>query len=207
VGRRGGGDWGPGGGEDRQHRFLCYDLLPGRVMPGHPLFAWRVRNGASPDDLAAFVRAPIALDVLGLNFYPQWSTQQLSADSKGRLIYRAVEKDGAGFAELIASYYERYRRPVMVTETSAFGADDLRSRWLAASVGAIKGLRGQGVPVHGYTWFPLFTMIDWRYRTGRGPLDDYRLDLGLYALDQGGAETRWRATPLVEQFRDYVANP
>src|SRR5262245_497635 len=193
--------------EDQQRSFLCYDLLTGRVTPSHPLFAWLVRNGASPDDLATFTHSPIALDVLGLNFYPQWSTQQLSVDSNERLVYRAVEKDGAGFATLISDYYQRYHAPIIVTETSAFGAESVRARWLAASVGAIKALRGQGVPVHGYTWFPLFTMIDWRYRTGRGPPNDYRLDLGLYALDRGGAETRWRATPLVEQFRGYVADP
>lgn len=65
-------------------------------------------------------------------------------------------------------------------------------------------LRSRGVPVLGYTWFPLFTMVDWRYRFGRGPLEEYRLDLGLYTLD-GAA--RWSATPLVEQFRSYVADP
>jgi hypothetical protein len=59
--------------------------------------------------------------------------------------------------------------------------------------------------VLGYTWFPLFTMIDWRYRFGRGPLQEYRLELGLYSLD--GDEQRWRPTPLVEQFRSYVADP
>jgi hypothetical protein len=58
--------------------------------------------------------------------------------------------------------------------------------------------------VLGYTWFPLFTMIDWKYRFGRGPLDEYRLDLGLYTLN--GSQPRWRATPLVEQFRSYITD-
>jgi hypothetical protein len=47
-------------------------------------------------------------------------------------------------------------------------------------------------------------MVDWKYRFGRGPVEEYRLDLGLYTLD--GAD-RWRATPLVEQFRSYVIDP
>src|ERR1700752_5536588 len=95
----------------------------------------------------------------------------------------------------------------MITETSAFGKGEVRARWLAASVAAIKGLRHQGIPVLGYTWFPLFTMIDWKYRFGQGPLEDYRIQLGLYTLGNGGSDTRWHATPLVEQFRGYVAPP
>jgi hypothetical protein len=47
-------------------------------------------------------------------------------------------------------------------------------------------------------------MIDWRYRFGRGPLKEYRLELGLYSLD--GDDQRWRPTPLVEQFRSYVSD-
>lgn len=192
--------------EDQRRGFLCYDLLTGRVTPDHPLFGWLLRSGANPDNLAAFARDPLQLDVLGLNFYPQWSTQQIAVDARGRLTYRAAEKDGAGFAKLIADYYERYKAPVIVTETSAKGSQSVRSRWLAASVAAIRQLRESGVPVLGYTWFPMFTMIDWRYRFGREPLEKYRLDLGLYALDEG-AEGRWRPTPLVEELQRYVADP
>jgi hypothetical protein len=34
-------------------------------------------------------------------------------------------------------------------------------------------------------------------------LDEYRLDLGLYTQD---GTQRWRATPLVEQFRSYISD-
>ncbi|HYP20965.1 MAG TPA: hypothetical protein VEY08_12895, partial [Chloroflexia bacterium] len=57
-----------------------------------------------------------------------------------------------------------------------------------------------------YTWFPIFTMIDWSYRLAKGPVEQYRLELGLYRLGRTG-EPRWAATPLVEQFRAYVADP
>lgn len=190
--------------EDQRRGFLGYDLLTGRVDAEHPLFTWLLRNGAGPDEIRDIGRAAIPLDVIGLNFYPQWSTQQVSVNRKGRLEYRAVEQDGAGFVHLIEDYYRRYNVPIMVTETSAKGAVDVRSRWLAASVAAIRQLREEGVPVLGYTWFPLFTMIDWRYRYGKRPLEHYLLDLGLYTL---GSERRWEATPLVEQLRSYVRDP
>ncbi|HEX6900423.1 MAG TPA: family 1 glycosylhydrolase [Thermoanaerobaculia bacterium] len=193
--------------EDQRRGYLAYDLLTGRLTPDHPLFTWLLRNGAGPDELASIRRGAIPLDVIGMNFYPQWSTQQVTVDKKGRLAWKAVEQDGAGFMELIRDYWRHYQVPIMVTETSARGAVDIRASWLETSVGAIRSLRAEGVPVLGYTWFPLFTMIDWRYRFGKKPLEDYRLDLGLYTLAPEGSERRWQATPLVERFQGYVANP
>jgi hypothetical protein len=187
--------------------FLVFDLLVGSVTPDYGLYPWLLSNGASPRDLEEIERKRILLDVMGLNFYPQWSTREIAVDSRGQLVYRKVEKDGAGFATMIDDYYRRYGVPIMVTETSARGAPDVRARWLAASVAAIRRLRSQGVPVLGYTWFPLFTMIDWRYRFGRGPLEQYRLELGLYTLDESAGGGRWRATPLVEQLRGDIDNP
>lgn len=192
--------------EDQLRRFICYDLITGRIDPDHMLFPWLVRNGVSPDDIAGLAGRAIGLDVLGLNFYPQWSTKQLYINKQGKLAYREIERQGLGFAEMIAGYHERYQAPVIVTETSARGSDRVRSNWLRSGVQAIKALRGQGVLVLGYTWFPVFTMIDWSYRLGRGPVDRYRLELGLYRLGEGGGP-RWVPTPLVEEFRAYVADP
>jgi beta-glucosidase len=193
--------------EDQRRGYICYDLLTGRITPDHPLFPWLVRNGISPDELAGLARRSISLDVLGMNFYPQWSTKQIFIDQKGRLSYRNIEKDGAGFAALIEDYHRRYQAPVMITETSAFGREEVRSHWLEASVAAIRNLRQQAVPVIGYTWFPLFTMIDWRYRFGRGPVERYRLELGLYRLNDSKDGGRWAATPLVDQLRSYINHP
>jgi beta-glucosidase len=193
--------------EEQRRGYICYDLLTGRINSEHPLFTWLVRNGASPDDLTSIRRQAIKLDALGLNFYPQWSRQEIHVNRKGRLAYRAVEAEGVDFSNLIEDYYNRYQAPIIITETSAYGSSEARSAWFQASMAAVKNLRGQGVPVLGYTWFPLFTMIDWRYRFGRGPLEDYRIELGLYTLNKEEGEGRWRETPLVEQFRSYINDP
>jgi beta-glucosidase/6-phospho-beta-glucosidase/beta-galactosidase len=192
--------------EDQHRGYICYDLITGRITPQHPLFPWLVRNGVSPFDLERLADRRIALDVVGMNFYPQWSTKQLFIDQKGRLAYRNIDQDGAGFASLIEDYYRRYEAPIMITETSAFGLEEVRTRWLEASVVAIKNLRSKGVPVIGYTWFPLITMIDWRYRFGRRPVEQYRLELGVFRMGDEG-QGRWIATPLKEQFLNYVNHP
>jgi beta-glucosidase len=193
--------------EDQLRGYLSFDLLEGRVTPDHPLFAWLVRNGAGLRELDEFVRHPTPLDVIGLNFYPQWSTRQLYVNRAGRLSNRSREHDGAGFEALIAQFSARYDTPIMVTETSAVGTTSVRSQWLDASVAAIKRLRGRGVPVHGYTWFPMCSMYDWRYRYGIEPKERYQIELGLFTLGEPGGRDRWIPTPLVEQLRRYIDDP
>ncbi len=193
--------------EDTRRGYLFFDLITGQVTSDHPLFGWLLRNGASLDELTDIVSRRIPIEVLGMNFYPQWSTRQIYYDHKGRLSYRSVEQDGIGFVTLIEDYYHRYQTPIMITETSALGPADERSRWLTASVAAVKDLRSRGIPVLGYTWFPLFTMVDWRYRLGRRNVERYYIDLGLYKINDADNSERWQATPLVEQIRGYLQNP
>jgi beta-glucosidase len=192
---------------EEQHRgYLCYDLITGRMSHDHLLFSWLLRNGAAPDDLAALQGTSIDIDIIGMNFYPQWSTKQIYLDKRGKIAFRDTEPEGDGFSELIRHYYERYQRPIMITETSAVGSEEIRLRWLDSSVRAIKGLRAEGVPLIGYTWFPMFTMIDWRYRFGTDPLENYYLELGLYRLNRAAGK-RWCDTPLVAEFRKFVESP
>lgn len=194
--------------EYRQRDYLFLDLVSGRVTGQHPLLGWLLSNRVSWNDLRFLSEHAIALDVVGVNFYPQWSTRQLAFNAQGRLQSQICERDGAGFAELIGGFWERYRAPLMITETSAKQGITIKRRWLETSVAAIGRLRDQGVPVLGYTWFPLFTMVDWRYRSGTGPRNDYLIELGLYESEIGAdGSLLYRPTALVEQFRDYAMNP
>ena len=193
--------------EEKNRGHICYDLISGRIREDHQLFSWLVRNGASPDAIDEISQQAIKLDVLGMNFYPQWSTKLLYIDKRGKLAFSETEQDGGGFKELITDHYERYNVPIVITETSAIGSDEVRERWLDSSVGMIKDLRSSGVPVLGYTWFPLFTMIDWRYRFGSDPLENYYLELGLYRLNQQSSKPRWLETPLVSKLKSYIADP
>lgn len=191
--------------EEEMRGYLCFDLISGRLNHNHALFTWLVRNGAVPETLYELEESKASLDVIGLNFYPQWSTKQLFIDKRGNLAFRETEPEGGGFEELIMKYYERYGSAIMITETSAVGSDEIRATWLEESVSVIKRLRGRSVPVIGYTWFPLFTMVDWRYRFSQEPLESFYLELGLYRLNRE-AGSRWLPTPLVETIRDYTAN-
>ncbi|MCD9184880.1 MAG: family 1 glycosylhydrolase [Pyrinomonadaceae bacterium] len=192
--------------EEKFRGYLCYDLISGRLTHDHLLYSWLIRNGVSPDDLKELQNNKLNLDVIGMNFYPQWSTKLLYLDNRGRIAFRETEHEGDGFAELITDYYDRYEVPIMITETSAVGNDEVRQKWLKSSVSMIKNLRETGVPVIGYTWFPLFTMIDWRYRFSDEPLENFYLELGMYKLNREPHGKRWLETPIVAQMKDYIKN-
>ena len=77
-----------------------------------------------------------------------------------------------------------------------------RMRWLEDSLGLVHRLRSEGLPLVGYTWWPLFSLIDWAYREGEGPPEDYLWHMGMYDLepDPGGGFIRIE-TPLARAFR------
>ena len=137
----------------------------GRVVPGHPGFDWLVEHGATEAELLRSGRGGAAVgrarrELLSLDQPPARPRRERPDPLGGRFPARAL-------AEVLRLVHDRYGLPVMVTETSATGTQLERSRWLEGTLGAVRQVRRQGVPVVGYTWFPLFTMIEWKYRWSR----------------------------------------
>jgi beta-glucosidase len=192
--------------ESQLHTFLPVDLFMGRVTDDHPLFPWLLNQRTSLSDLEAIAAHKADFDILGLNFYPQWGTKELYVSKQGLLRARTSHHEGSNFVDLLRQYHDRYRCVLMITETSAHGSHEERSAWLCSSLATIKEARRNGIPIVGYTWFPLFTMIDWKYRTGRGPMSDFLLELGMFRWQGRGKGPRWQPTPLVPEFQRYATD-
>jgi len=188
-------------------QYICLDLTTGRFGDEHPLLPRLRKNGITDNDLAWFQENAVHYDILGANFYP-WSAKEMAPKAGGGMISRPVKTHGGHLAAAVAELYNRYGKPVMVTETSSLGGLVAREQWMDGTINGVFSLREQGVPVVGYTWFPLFTMIDWAYRRGRRPLSKYLLHLGLYdaTFDDDGVLRRKR-TPLVDRFQAHMARP
>ena len=75
-------------------------------------------------------------------------------------------------------------------------------RWLEDSLGVVHLLRSEDLQLVGYTWWPLFSLLDWAYREGEMPPVDYVWHMGMYDLepDGRGGFTR-NETPVVGAFR------
>ena len=73
------------------------------------------------------------------------------------------------------------------------------------SISGVHVARAAGGQVVGYTWFPVFSLMDWGWRRGRLELDRYWKHMGLWDLRPDGAGGYDRVeTPLVARYRRYV---
>lgn len=178
--------------------FLALDLISGRIRPGHALWDWLLRCGASPAVLEWFQAHAVDLPLIGLNLYPMFTLKQARRTAGGLLRWQMPYATGSIVESLGGMYWERYHAPVFISETASVGSVRRRSEWLRDSVAAVKRLRERGVPLVGYTWWPLFALVTWAYRQGTHPPSYYLKQMGLWDLD---SELRRLRTPLVEQYQ------
>ncbi|HXW10981.1 MAG TPA: family 1 glycosylhydrolase [Steroidobacteraceae bacterium] len=185
--------------------FLALDLVSGRVRPGHSLFDWLLENGASAADLDWFATRAVQPDLIGINLYPLFSEKRLVSSKRGLRV--RMRYASANIVDRLADlYWSRYRRPLLISETASEGSVARRQAWLEQSVRATARVRGRGVPLVGYTWWPLFALVTWGYREGRKPAHDYLRQMGLWDLraDDEGRLARV-PTVLVDRYRELVA--
>lgn len=184
-------------------QFLGFDLATGRVDGGHPLYRHLVEHGIHERDLEWFRTQAVQFDVFGANFYP-WSYSPM-VERRGRIVFPVHDTQGAALGEVLRVISERYQMPIMVTETSASGPVASRRQWMDETIEAVAGLRAEGVPIVGYTWFPMLSLYRWECRQSARPLDSYLLHLGLYELERAEDRCLRRvATPLVDHFRQWI---
>ncbi|HJR79656.1 MAG TPA: family 1 glycosylhydrolase [Anaerolineales bacterium] len=193
--------------KDNARQYLCFDLTIGRINDDHILANFLCSNGMTSTDIEWFQNNAVTFDLFGANFYP-WAYDELTKGSNGSVRYIPGNPSGDKIALVLRAAYERYHMPIMITETSADKTIDDRAQWMDETLAAVRVLRLEGIPVVGYTWFPLFTMVDWAYHTGRRPLKHYLIHLGLYDsnFDSKGILRRHK-TPLVKRYQIHIAQP
>jgi hypothetical protein len=182
--------------------FLALDLVAGRVDQSHPLHAWLRAHGASEATLEALVAAATPPEVIGLNLYPMFTSKRLLRDGQGRLRIRMPYSENALVETVTRRYWEHYRVPLMISEIATSGSVPRREAWLERSVGAVRGLRAAGVPLVGYTWWPMFALVTWAWRQGRRDVSRHILQMGLWNLDMDMNRVH---TTLVQAYRSLVA--
>lgn len=179
--------------------FLALDLIAGRVDDEHALRPWLHKQGLPASTCDWFRERPTSLDIIGINLYPMLSQKQFVRTASGRVRIR-FPYGGSGMLErIVESYWKRYKRPMMIAETAGRGRVTRRAQWLRDSVRGVRNLRERGVPLVGYTWWPLFDLVSWSYRQSQAPLRNFLVPMGLWELDHATLERR--TTSLVDDYR------
>jgi beta-glucosidase/6-phospho-beta-glucosidase/beta-galactosidase len=183
-----------------EHQFLALDLTEGRVTPGHPMFQYLIDNRVPVAWLDELAGGDRRMEIYGGNFYPQMSAWVIDGPA-ARPTRRRRRGTAEDFERALREALRRTGRPVMVTETSVNGPVRARRSWLGESVAAVTRIRGDGLPLVGYIWFPAFSLVAWSYRNGARPTEAYMAHMGLWDLrDDGTGALRREPTGLEREY-------
>lgn len=113
-------------------------------------------------------------------------------------------EDVLGWYQMTREYYDRYRRPVMHTETNTFDASQA-SNWLWKQWINVLRMRRDNVPVLGFTWYSLIDQVDWdiQLREKRGKVNE----VGLYDMDRKPRPVAAAYRSLLEEFGQITVVP
>jgi beta-glucosidase len=185
--------------------FLALDLVSGRVDHEHSLFKWLVGRGVHDEDLRIFHDHHVDLPLVGINLYPMFSRKILSRTNR-RLRIRMPYASAEIVERLAELYWQRYNAPLIISETASVDSVRRRRDWLESSVAATRRVRERGIPLVGYTWWPMFSLVTWGYRQGTHPPEYYLKHMGFWDIaPDPAANLRRVRTPLADEFARLVA--
>jgi beta-glucosidase/6-phospho-beta-glucosidase/beta-galactosidase len=177
---------------ENERRFLPLDLLYAHEVSDRMLECIR-EHGRSEEYRQFLTREVPRRTILGVDYY-EWNEKLIDQDGQKRALGELF-----GWYVIASHYWERYRRPMMHTETNRIDASDA-PRWLWRQWHNVQLLRHAGVPLVGFTWYSLTDQIDWgtALAEARGTVDP----VGLFDLNRDARAVGLAYMHLIEMHRD-----
>src|ERR1051325_1087483 len=159
-------------------RFLTLDLNYGRRVNSE-MYEFLMDNGTTRDEYHFFLHHNRKHHcIMGTDYYV---ANESRVDSDGKTM---PSGEVFGYAEITRQYHERYRIPVMHTETnfSEGPRGDEAAYWLWKEWANVLRCRNDGVPTVGFTWYSITDQVDWdiALREDKGTVNP----LGLFDLNR-----------------------
>jgi beta-glucosidase/6-phospho-beta-glucosidase/beta-galactosidase len=172
-------------------RFLSLDLNYGRRVDSE-MYEYLMDNGMTRGEYHFFMKNNLKRHCIMGNDYYCTNEHLVSDDGATR-----ASGEIFGYAVITHQYYDRYRLPVMHTETNLCQGPngDEAVKWLRKQWANVLRVRNDGVPVLGFTWYSLTDQVDWdtTLRENNGRVNA----LGLYDLER-------RIRPVGEVYRQLI---
>jgi dTDP-4-dehydrorhamnose reductase len=192
---------------ENHRRWITWDLLCGRVVPGHPLWA-RIAASGHDRRLGEIADDPCPPQVIGANYYAAservldqrlggyagMAGQDGPGDYANADAARSIARPLIGLEGLLTQAWERYGIPLAVTETHNVGSRDEQMRWILETWRSCERLRQDGVRVEAVTAWALLGSFDWKTL---GVEQARRYEVGVWDIGSGEP----RATALVPLLR------
>jgi dTDP-4-dehydrorhamnose reductase len=198
---------------ENERRWLTFDLLTGRVKPGHVMWGYLREVGIDEAELDWFIENTCPPDIIGVNHY---LTSERFLDERsnrypsgthggnGRHVYADVEAvrvcaEGiSGPRALLKETWERYRLPLAITEVHLGCTREEQLRWLKEVWDGAQSLRGEGADVRALTAWSLLGAYDWNSLITR---DEGHYESGVFDL----RAPRPRPTALFHMLRNLAS--
>jgi beta-glucosidase/6-phospho-beta-glucosidase/beta-galactosidase len=176
--------------------FLSLDLLYSK-SPDADVLMFAQDNGLTREEFLWFMKsAPAGFQIMGNDYYGHNEKLLLPDDS---MMYG---EDVLGWYLITLRYYRRYYRPVMHTETSTPNPHD-NPRWLWKQWANVLRMRRDGIPVLGFTWYPLTDQVDWD--TQLAEKNSRVNEAGLYDMNRRARAVAREYQKLIREFGQITA--
>jgi beta-glucosidase len=179
-------------------RFLSLDLNYGRRVDSE-MYRYILDNGMTEEEYDFFLNHRMKQHCIMGNDYYVTNEHHVAADGS-----TAASGEIFGYNEITRQYYERYRLPVMHTETNLNQGPqgDEAVKWLKKEWANVLRVRNDGIPILGFTWYSLTDQVDWdtALRENNGTVNP----LGLFDLDRNPRPVGQAYKQLIADWRDVL---
>jgi beta-glucosidase len=179
-------------------RFLSLDLNYGRRVDSE-MYEYLLDNGMTRDEYHFFLDNRFKQHCIMGNDYYITNEHRVSSDGSTRAAGEIF-----GYSEITRQYHDRYRLPVMHTETNLnqgpLGTEAVD--WLWKEWANVLRVRNDGIPMVGFTWYSLTDQVDWdsALRERNGNVNP----LGLFDLDRNIRPVGEAYKKLIREWRDVL---
>jgi beta-glucosidase len=173
-------------------RFLSLDLNYGRRVDSE-MYEYLLDNGMTREEYHFFLGKPLKHHCIMGNDYYVTNEHRVALDGSTRPSGEVFGYDGITW-----QYYDRYRLPVMHTETnfSEGPNGDEAVYWLWKEWANVLRVRNEGIPIVGFTWYSLTDQVDWD--SALREMNGHINPVGLYDLQR-------QIRPVGEAYKTLIA--
>jgi beta-glucosidase/6-phospho-beta-glucosidase/beta-galactosidase len=179
-------------------RFLSLDLNYGKRIDSE-MYEYLMDNGMTRKEYHFFLNNHLKRHCIMGNDYYITNEHRVSANGSTR-----ASGEIFGYHVITSQYYERYKLPVMHTETNLKQGPngDEAINWLWKEWANVLRVRNDGVPIVGFTWYSLTDQVDWDSALRE---DNNNVNpLGLFDLDRNIRPVGDTYKQLIKDWREVL---
>ena len=179
-------------------RFLSLDLNYGKRIDSE-MYEYLMDNGMTRKEYHFFLNNHLKRHCIMGNDYYITNEHRVSANGSTRAAGEIF-----GYHVITSQYYERYKLPVMHTETNLKQGPngDEAINWLWKEWANVLRVRNDGVPIVGFTWYSLTDQVDWDSALRE---DNNNVNpLGLFDLDRNIRPVGEAYKQLIKDWREVL---